>query len=211
MLSCIHSWLWLTEWGTNDLHMVQLMSLPPIISCSSKIQNIDLPLCCQLTRIVLEKRPINGCSRSTMAHWCGNCSHRCKSGWDSGVMEGADPDGLVGGEGWGVQRWNRSLLPQKNELFHWNSIFWWILSGIFVHAVSVHCNTSNLVLEILKHGKTWGQFALTSPYSKCCGTCPDDLCPWLWYVCNERSLTEVWLFWDAVPLPCLEKSKVQDS
>jgi len=27
------------ECGANDLHMVQLMSLPPIISCFSKIQN----------------------------------------------------------------------------------------------------------------------------------------------------------------------------
>jgi len=26
------------ERGANDLHMVQLMSLPPVISCSSKIQ-----------------------------------------------------------------------------------------------------------------------------------------------------------------------------
>ena len=29
---------WL-QWGTNDLHMVQLMPLPPIISCFIKIEN----------------------------------------------------------------------------------------------------------------------------------------------------------------------------
>jgi len=32
----------------------------PIISCSSKIQN-DIPFWCQLTQVVLEKRPLNGC------------------------------------------------------------------------------------------------------------------------------------------------------
>ena len=36
----------------------------PIISCSSKIQN-GLPLWCQLTRVFLEKRPLNGCSSSS--------------------------------------------------------------------------------------------------------------------------------------------------
>ena len=40
--------------GANDLHMVQLMPLPPIISCFSKIQN-GLPFWCQLTQVVLEK------------------------------------------------------------------------------------------------------------------------------------------------------------
>ena len=46
------------ECGANDLHMVQLMPLPPIISCFSKIQN-GLPFWCQLTEVVLEKRPLN--------------------------------------------------------------------------------------------------------------------------------------------------------
>jgi len=32
----------------------------PSISCSSKIQN-GLPFCYQLTQVVLEKRPLNGC------------------------------------------------------------------------------------------------------------------------------------------------------
>jgi len=49
------------ERGANDLHMVQLMPLPPIISCSSKIQN-GLPFWCRLTQVVLEKRLLNGCS-----------------------------------------------------------------------------------------------------------------------------------------------------
>jgi len=35
----------------------------PIISYSSKIQ-IGLPFWCQLTQVVLEKRPLNGCSSS---------------------------------------------------------------------------------------------------------------------------------------------------
>jgi len=42
------------------LHMVQLMPLPPIISCYSKIQN-GLPFWCWLTQVVLEKRPLNVC------------------------------------------------------------------------------------------------------------------------------------------------------
>jgi len=49
------------EQVANDLHMVQLMLPHPVISCSSKIQN-GLPFWCQLTQVVLEKRPLNGCS-----------------------------------------------------------------------------------------------------------------------------------------------------
>jgi len=49
------------EQGANYLHMVQLMSWPPIISCFIKIQN-GLPFWCRLTQVVLEKRPLNGCS-----------------------------------------------------------------------------------------------------------------------------------------------------
>jgi len=54
----------LSDWGTgvviclecdaNDLHMVQLVPLPRIISCFSKIQN-GLPYWCWLTQVVLEK------------------------------------------------------------------------------------------------------------------------------------------------------------
>ena len=36
----------------------------PIISCSSKIRN-GLPFWCRLTQVVLEKRPLNGCSSSS--------------------------------------------------------------------------------------------------------------------------------------------------
>jgi len=50
--------------GANDLHMIQLMPVPPIISCSSKIQN-GLPFWCRLTQVVLEKRPLNRCSSSS--------------------------------------------------------------------------------------------------------------------------------------------------
>ena len=49
------------ERGGNDVHMVQLMPLQPIISCSSKIQN-GLPFWYQLTKVVTEKRALNGCS-----------------------------------------------------------------------------------------------------------------------------------------------------
>jgi len=43
-----------------DLHMAQLMPLPLMVSCFSKIQ-IGLPFWYQLTRVVLEKGPLNGC------------------------------------------------------------------------------------------------------------------------------------------------------
>jgi len=54
-------------WGANDLHMVQLMPLPPIISCCSKIQN-GLPFWCRLTQVILEIGPLNGCSRSNSCY-----------------------------------------------------------------------------------------------------------------------------------------------
>jgi len=49
------------ERGANDLHMVQLMPLPPIISCFIKIQN-GLLFWWWLTQVVLKKRLLNGCS-----------------------------------------------------------------------------------------------------------------------------------------------------
>jgi len=49
------------ERGADDLHLVQLMPLPPIISCFIKIQN-GFPFWCQLIQVVMEKRPLNGCS-----------------------------------------------------------------------------------------------------------------------------------------------------
>jgi len=42
-----------------DLHMSQLMPLPLTVSCFSKIQ--ILPFWHRLTRVVLDKRPLNGC------------------------------------------------------------------------------------------------------------------------------------------------------
>ena len=46
-----------------DLHMAQLMPLPmPLtVSCFSKIQIGFVFLVPALTRVVLEKRPLNGC------------------------------------------------------------------------------------------------------------------------------------------------------
>ena len=42
--------------GATDLHMVQLMPMPPIISCFIKIWNgVVLPFWCRLTQVVLEK------------------------------------------------------------------------------------------------------------------------------------------------------------
>jgi len=46
------------ERSANDLHMVQLIPLPPIISCSGKIQN-GVPFC-RLTQVVLEKGRLTG-------------------------------------------------------------------------------------------------------------------------------------------------------
>jgi len=42
------------EQGANDLHMVQLMPLPPIVSCFINIQN-SLPFWFWLTHFVVEK------------------------------------------------------------------------------------------------------------------------------------------------------------
>jgi len=50
--------------GANYFHMVQLMPLPPIISCFIKIQN-DLSFWCLFIQVVLEKRRLNGCSSSS--------------------------------------------------------------------------------------------------------------------------------------------------
>jgi len=42
------------------MHVAQLMPLPLIVSCFSKIQ-IGLPFWYRLTRVVPDKRPLNGC------------------------------------------------------------------------------------------------------------------------------------------------------
>ena len=43
-----------------DLHMAQLMLLPLTVSCFSKIQMV-LPYWYQLTQVVPDKGPLNGC------------------------------------------------------------------------------------------------------------------------------------------------------
>jgi len=51
VLTCLSVWM---ERGTIDLHMVQLMPVPPHHLCASKMQN-GLPFWCRLTQVVLEK------------------------------------------------------------------------------------------------------------------------------------------------------------
>ena len=54
------------EWGA-DLHMVQLMPLHPLTlsSLASFKCRLVLPFWYRLTQVVLEKRPLNGCSSSS--------------------------------------------------------------------------------------------------------------------------------------------------
>ena len=53
------------EQGVDCLHMVQLMPLHPKSpsSLASFKSRLVLPFWYQLTQVVLEKRPLNGCSR----------------------------------------------------------------------------------------------------------------------------------------------------
>ena len=58
--------------GANDLHIVQLMLLPP----HHRLIQIGLPFWCWLTQVVLERRLLNGCSSissswryDTRIHW----------------------------------------------------------------------------------------------------------------------------------------------
>ena len=72
-ISCLPSWFceilaWLSVW--SKVQMICILSswghCHPIISCSSKIQNgLLVPFWCQLTQVVLEKRPLNKCSTSS--------------------------------------------------------------------------------------------------------------------------------------------------
>jgi len=59
--------VWLSVW--SEVQMIYIWSswchCHPIISCSSKIQN-GLPFWCRLTQVVLEKRPFNGRSSSSV-------------------------------------------------------------------------------------------------------------------------------------------------
>jgi len=58
--------VWLSVWGEVQMTCVwsSWCHCHPIISCSSKIQ-YGLPFCCRLIQVVLEKRPLNGCSSSS--------------------------------------------------------------------------------------------------------------------------------------------------
>ena len=49
-----------------DLHMAQLMPLSLTVSCSSKIQ-IGFTFLVPAYQVVLEKRPLNGCSINVIA------------------------------------------------------------------------------------------------------------------------------------------------
>jgi len=44
-----------------DLHMAQLMPLPLIHCLASVKSRLGLPFWYRLTRVVLDKRPLNGC------------------------------------------------------------------------------------------------------------------------------------------------------
>jgi len=54
------AWLSICLERGADLHMAQLMPLPLTVSCFSKIQMV-LPFWYQLTRVVPDKGPLNGC------------------------------------------------------------------------------------------------------------------------------------------------------
>ena len=56
------------EQSANDLHMVQLMPLPPHHLCFSKIQN-GLSFWYWPTQVVLEKRPLNDCVCLCVCVW----------------------------------------------------------------------------------------------------------------------------------------------
>jgi len=51
---------WLSVWSEVQTCIAQLMPLPLTVSCFSKIQ-IGFPFWYRLTRVVLDKRPLNGC------------------------------------------------------------------------------------------------------------------------------------------------------
>ena len=51
---------WLSVWSEMQTHMAQLMPLTLTVSCFSKIQ-IGFTFLVLLTRVVLDKGPLNGC------------------------------------------------------------------------------------------------------------------------------------------------------
>ena len=46
-----------------DLHVAQLMPLPLTVSCFSKIHIVFVPFWYRLTWVVVDKGPLNGCSK----------------------------------------------------------------------------------------------------------------------------------------------------
>ena len=95
------------EQGANDLHMVQLMPLPPIISCSSKIQN-GLPFWCWLTQWRIQSFSLG------RARWRAREREPITGVW------GRSPQRSPGAE----HRVRGALRPPEAEklfsLFHWN-------------------------------------------------------------------------------------------
>jgi len=89
-----------------NLHMAQLMPLPLTVSCFSKIRLV-LPFWYRLTRVVLEKGPLNGCV--CVCHGCVLCTALVKFAFDYfvyGLHIGGDRMWMrtcvCGGEwGWG--------------------------------------------------------------------------------------------------------------
>jgi len=79
------------------MHMAQLMPLPLTVSCSSKIQ-IGLPFWYRLTRVVLDKGPLNECS-SNMKLFVIKQSKGCKfmPRMHVNTFDGWAPPGPTGG------------------------------------------------------------------------------------------------------------------
>jgi len=67
------------EW--NEVQMICVWSswchCHPIISRFSKIQN-GLPFWCRLTQVLLEKRPLNGCSSSSLSNYNSMTAYICR-------------------------------------------------------------------------------------------------------------------------------------
>jgi len=52
-----------------DLHTAELMPLPLTVSCFGKKSRLDLPFWYQLTRVVMDKGPLNGCVCVLQHRW----------------------------------------------------------------------------------------------------------------------------------------------
>jgi len=65
---------WLSAWGKVQICMAQLMPLPLTVSCSSK-STLVFPFWYRLTRVVLDKRPLNGCIYYLCMYRCNSSLH----------------------------------------------------------------------------------------------------------------------------------------